>query len=290
MGLEVSKRLVQSTMVMELKGRITLGEGSSILRDAVREAIAADQPKALILDMSGVKYIDSSGIGELISTFTTVRSLLDYRLFLCHPRIKTLDLLQITKLGTVFRMAATVERALSGLGSDQLSFICPVDTCEAWSILQPDEEYQVCSRCKSRYELAMDDAGKPKQAIRHVLMSSYPGFAVSFTPGKIPTITSSGPVDLYVTNILERAWRTMAWGLRTGIFDLTAATEITEKAARRLVKVARNSAVSRAGFIVLPPSHPLASITEPEIYGDIKKACEEFGDDRGVGVGTRFLH
>lgn len=290
MGLEVSKRLVNSTVVMGLRGRITLGEGSSILRDAVREAIAVDRPKAFILDMSGVKYIDSSGIGELVSTFTVVKNSLGYRLFLCHPRIKTLDLLQITKLATVFRLVATVETALSGVESEQLLFICPVDTCEAWSLLQPDVEYQVCARCKSEYRFNVDESGKPKASIGHVHMSSYPGCSVSFTPGKVPTITLTGSVDLYVTNILDRAWRTMEWRVRMGIFDLTTATEITEKAVWRLLKIARNSQVAGAGFIVLPPSHPLASINEPNVYADLKKAHDAFGEDSGVGVTTRFLH
>jgi anti-sigma B factor antagonist len=290
MGLEVSKRLLDSTMVMELKGRITLGEGSRILRDAVREVIAVDRPKAFILDMSGVKYVDSSGIGELVSTFSTVQSSLGYRLFLCHPRIKTLDLLLITKLATVFRMVATVETALSGVESEQLLFICPADTCESWSLLQPDVEYQVCTRCKSEYRLNVDESGRPDASIGHVLMSSYPGCSVSFTPGKVPTITLTGPVDLYVTNILDRAWRTMQWSDRMGIFDLTTATEITEKAVWRLLKIARNSQEAEAGFIVLPPSHPLASINDPKVYADLKKAHHAFGEDRGVGVTTRFLH
>jgi hypothetical protein len=69
---------------------------------------------------------------------------------------------------------------------------------------------------------------------------------------------------------------------------LTTATEIAEKAAWRLI--ARNSQKDRAGFIVLPSSHPLASINEPEVYADLKKAHDAFGEDRGVGVTTRFMH
>jgi len=179
---------------------------------------------------------------------------------------------------------------ISVVESEQLLFICPVDTCEAWSLLQPDVEYQVCARCKSEYRFNVDESGKPKASIGHVLMSSYPGCSVSFTPGKVPTITLIGSADLYVTNILDRAWRTMEWRVWMGIFDLTTATEITEKAVWRLLKIARNSQVARAGFIVLPPSHPLVSINEPTVYADLEKAHDAFGEDSGVGVTTRFLH
>jgi anti-sigma B factor antagonist len=85
---------------MDVAGRITLGEGSSALRDALRDMISKNQKK-ILLNLGEVNYIDSSGIGELVSGFTTVtNSGGQLKLLNLNKRVK--DLLQITKLYTVF--------------------------------------------------------------------------------------------------------------------------------------------------------------------------------------------
>jgi len=86
--------------VVDVAGRITLGEGSSALRDALRDLINKNQKK-ILLNLGEVNYIDSSGIGELVSGFTTVtNSGGSLKLLNLNKRVK--DLLQITKLYTVF--------------------------------------------------------------------------------------------------------------------------------------------------------------------------------------------
>jgi anti-sigma B factor antagonist len=81
-------------------GRITLGEGSATLRDAMRDMVSKNQKK-ILLNLGEVSYIDSSGIGELVSGFTTVtNSGGNLKLLNLNKRVK--DLLQITKLYTVF--------------------------------------------------------------------------------------------------------------------------------------------------------------------------------------------
>jgi anti-sigma B factor antagonist len=86
--------------VVDVAGRITLGEGSSALRDLLREMVGKGQKK-ILLNLGEVSYIDSSGIGELVSGFTTVtNSGGQLKLLNLNKRVK--DLLQITKLYTVF--------------------------------------------------------------------------------------------------------------------------------------------------------------------------------------------
>jgi anti-sigma B factor antagonist len=88
--------------VIDAAGRITLGEGASAFRDTVRE-LAARGDKKILLNLSEVNYIDSSGIGELVSGFTTVTNHGgQLRLLGLSKRVK--DLLQITKLYTVFEV------------------------------------------------------------------------------------------------------------------------------------------------------------------------------------------
>ena len=100
MSVKLNTRQVGDVTVVDVAGLITLGEGSSALRDALRDMINKNQKK-ILLNLGEVNYIDSSGIGELVSGFTTVtNSGGQLKLLNLNKRVK--DLLQITKLYTVF--------------------------------------------------------------------------------------------------------------------------------------------------------------------------------------------
>jgi anti-sigma B factor antagonist len=100
MSIKLSSRQVGDVTVVDAAGRITLGEGSSALRDTLRDMVGKGQKK-ILLNLSEVSYIDSSGIGELVSGFTTVTNQGgSLKLLGLTKRVK--DLLQITKLYTVF--------------------------------------------------------------------------------------------------------------------------------------------------------------------------------------------
>jgi anti-sigma B factor antagonist len=91
---------VGDVSVVDVAGRITLGEGSSALRETLRDMVGKNQKK-ILLNLGDVSYIDSSGIGELVSGFTSVsNSGGQLKLLNLNKRVK--DLLQITKLYTVF--------------------------------------------------------------------------------------------------------------------------------------------------------------------------------------------
>jgi anti-sigma B factor antagonist len=98
--MKISSRQVDGVSILDCSGRITLGEGSITLRDSVRELLAKGQ-KQILMNLAEVNYIDSSGIGELVSAFTTVRNQ-GGELKLLNLTKKVHDLLQITKLYTVF--------------------------------------------------------------------------------------------------------------------------------------------------------------------------------------------
>jgi anti-sigma B factor antagonist len=96
----LTNRQVGDITVIDVAGRITLGEGSSALRDTLRDLVANGQKK-ILLNLGEVSYIDSSGIGEMVSGFTTVTNQGgELKLLNLTKRVK--DLLQITKLYTVF--------------------------------------------------------------------------------------------------------------------------------------------------------------------------------------------
>jgi len=99
-SMKASTRQVDGVTIVDLSGRITLGEGSVVLRDAVKDLVGKGQKK-ILLNLGDVSYIDSSGIGELVSAFTTTKNQ-GGELKLLHLTKKVHDLLQITKLYTVF--------------------------------------------------------------------------------------------------------------------------------------------------------------------------------------------
>jgi anti-sigma B factor antagonist len=100
MSVKLSTREVGGVTVVDVSGRITLGEGSSVVRDTVRD-LTAQGSRKILLNLGDVTYIDSSGIGELVSGYTSVANAGGtLKLLNLTKRVK--DLLQITKLYTVF--------------------------------------------------------------------------------------------------------------------------------------------------------------------------------------------
>ena len=100
MALTIASREVDGVIILDLNGRITLGEGSVQLRDAIRGLISKGQ-KNILLNLADVNYIDSSGLGELVSAFTTAKNQqADVKLLNLTKKVH--DLLQLTKLYTVF--------------------------------------------------------------------------------------------------------------------------------------------------------------------------------------------
>ncbi|HEX4545411.1 MAG TPA: STAS domain-containing protein [Candidatus Acidoferrum sp.] len=110
MSLHATHRDAGQVTVVDLSGRIVLGDGSALLRKTIRELLA-DRRNKILLDLADVDYIDSSGIGELVSAFTAVKNQ-SGDMKLLHLTKKVRDLLQITKLYTVFDVFTDESTAL----------------------------------------------------------------------------------------------------------------------------------------------------------------------------------
>jgi anti-sigma B factor antagonist len=101
-SVKLTTRQVGDVTVIDAVGRITLGEGSSTFRDSVKDLVTKGNKK-ILMNLAEVSYIDSSGIGELVSGFTTVSNAGgNLKLLKLTKRIQ--DLLQITKLYTIFEV------------------------------------------------------------------------------------------------------------------------------------------------------------------------------------------
>lgn len=114
MSMKVTIRQVDSVTVVDFSGRITLGEGCAQLRQLVRDQLAKGN-KNVLLNLADVTYIDSSGIGELVSAYTAVSNQ-GGQLKLLSLTKKVHDLLQITKLYTVFDVHDDETKAITSFG------------------------------------------------------------------------------------------------------------------------------------------------------------------------------
>ena len=100
MSTNASVRHTGAIAIVDLAGRITLGEGSGLVRTTIKDLVSAGH-KNILLNLKEVTYIDSAGLGELVGAYATVTHQ-GGTIKLLHPQAKVHDLLQITKLYTVF--------------------------------------------------------------------------------------------------------------------------------------------------------------------------------------------
>src|ERR1700712_2283447 len=98
--MQIDERVVDGVTILDLKGKMTLGEGDELLKDKINSLLQQDK-KQLLLNLENVPYIDSAGLGEIVRTYTTVSSQ-GGKLKLLNLTKRIQDLLSITKLLTVF--------------------------------------------------------------------------------------------------------------------------------------------------------------------------------------------
>lgn len=115
MSLNISTRHEQGVTIIDLNGRVTLGEATGLLRDTVKAAIARGD-KNIILNLAQVSYIDSAGLGELVGASTTVTNS-GGTLKLLNLQKKIKDLMQITKLHTIFECLEDEQAAIRSFGA-----------------------------------------------------------------------------------------------------------------------------------------------------------------------------
>lgn len=108
--MQIEERIVGEVTVLDLKGKITLGEGDEALKDKINSLILQNR-KRILLNLEDVPYIDSAGLGEIVRTYTTV-SRQGGQLKLVNLTKRITDLLSITKLLTVFETFETEPEAL----------------------------------------------------------------------------------------------------------------------------------------------------------------------------------
>lgn len=113
--MQIEQRVVGDVTILDIKGKMTLGEGDELLKDKINSLVSQGQKK-LILNLEGVPYIDSAGLGEIVRTYTTV-SRQGGKLKLLNLTKRIEDLLSITKLLTVFEVFDSEDEAVKSFAA-----------------------------------------------------------------------------------------------------------------------------------------------------------------------------
>ena len=114
MALKITNREVDGVSVVQMEGRIVLGEESNALRESVK-SLLADNKKKIVLNMDNITYIDSAGLGTLVAAFHSARGQ-GATLKLCNLGQKFQEVLQVTKLMTVFEVFDSEAAAVQSFG------------------------------------------------------------------------------------------------------------------------------------------------------------------------------
>jgi len=116
-SLEIEQREREGVLILDLNGRITVGDGAAALRDTLRELVAAGS-QSFILNLHKVDYIDSTGLGAMVVCFTSVRRV-GGKLKLENLNRRNVELLVLTKLTTVFEIFNDEQDAVNSFFPDR---------------------------------------------------------------------------------------------------------------------------------------------------------------------------
>ena len=113
--MEIQERTIQRVVVLDLTGKLTIGEGDELLKERISNLVQQGH-RHLLLNLEGVPYVDSAGLGEIVRTYTTV-SRQGGKLKLVNLTKRITDLLAITKLLTVFETYESEDEAVKSFGT-----------------------------------------------------------------------------------------------------------------------------------------------------------------------------
>lgn len=230
MSLKISSRLIQDVVILDLKGRITLGEGSVLLRDSVKSILAEGKRKVL-LNVADVAYIDSSGVGELSSALARIR-MLGGDLKLLSLSQKVHDLLQITKFYSAFDVYDNEKKAIESFGAPELRCCCPLcGEASGPPVVATPRIYwppQGCrnTRCEATF-VAVSPRSERQAIARNVRIQTYKDEHFELLSGPPFIVKIVGRLDLFSSSALKKSWQAIPVPRRI-LFDLSATTEIAD--------------------------------------------------------------
>lgn len=280
MNCAITARDVGDVTILECSGRLSLGEGSELLRKAIRDQLAIGRNQ-LVLLMAEITYMDSSGVGELVSGFTTVSNS-GGALKLLSPTKRIVDFLQITKLFTVFDVYDEEAAAVRSFSRPGYHFQCPVCQNQVLAYLREGlaENAHTCGRCEGAFSLSDPDTSTGRAAIRVLSIPSYANEALTLRCGAPFELIFTGRLTLFSSRSLKKLWGAVPCPKRL-LVDLSGMTECEDAGRDALLSllagsgVASKVAVSLAG---LPTALRAGFPTEPPFFESRNLALNSLGD------------
>ena len=203
--LTIKERIIGDVTILDLRGRVTLGEGTETLRARVKSTIESGRAK-IILNVAGVPYVDSAGNGEIVAVYTLV-SRSGGRLVMLDPSKRILDLWSITKIRSVFEIFDSERAAVQSFGSVGQTWNCPI--CHARSpFASNDEHRQQCANCSA--ELMFDEAqdkSLPRRKVQQISVPTYDGEAIILKTAWPHVISVEGRLDLFAAEAVMETWQ-----------------------------------------------------------------------------------
>jgi len=277
MELTISTRCVGDVTILDCVGRLT---EYNPFHDAVRTSIA-QVGNRLLLNLNEVTYINSTGIGELVVAYTTAKNhggML--KLVGLTKRIR--DLLQVTKLYTVFDVFDSEEMALLSFRSNLLYCICPVCAGRSAPPLLEHGTWppQRCPHCDARFRVAISQPVAGQLTVESVRIGTYQDEWFEVLSGPPYTILLFGRLSLFSSGALRKTWGAVP-APRRFILELLHATEIDDAGRDELLNIVQEREAD-AKVAVCLEGLPLEQIarfpSKPPFYADRWAALRALGD------------
>ena len=201
----IEERTIGDVTIFDVRGRITLGEGDQLLKDRAWQWLESGGRK-LVLNLRNVPYIDSSGNGELVRTYTVV-SRRRGKMVLLHLTKRIQDLLAITKLLTVYETSDDEVEALASFHESRRTSVCPVCRHHA-AFASGHQAVEICVNCSTQFSVhyAENETGGA-WFVDSIRVPTYEGEEIHIRSSWPWTISVSGRLDLFSVDALEEAWQ-----------------------------------------------------------------------------------
>jgi anti-sigma B factor antagonist len=281
--LRISQRQVGNVTILDLTGRLGLGEEDACFRDTIKQLLREGKTQ-ILLNLTDLFYVQSSSIGEMVSAFTSAH-LQGGTLKLVSLTKKVHDLLQITKLYTVFEVFDAEEDALKSFEASLLYCLCPV--CQERSRpplldLRLGWPPQTCDHCGAQFEAHFLPGSRQQAVVKSLRLQIYennPNEYVQILSGPPFTLEVAGRLELFAQSALHKAWQSIP-APRFVLVDLRQATEVSDAGRDALLALMRNSELAKSALSLegLGREQVKGFPREPPVYAKKAAALAALGD------------
>jgi stage II sporulation protein AA (anti-sigma F factor antagonist) len=295
--MRIDERPYDDIVILDLRGKITLGEGDELLQRTVKRLLENGCRK-FVLNLEGVPFIDSSGTGELARTYTKI-SRTGGSLVLLHPTKRIVDLLSIQRALSLFSIFWSERDALAALRAPQfLELTCPV--CGSGGImcgLGSIHSGHTCTACRTTFRVPMGlppDSGETIACpISRIQLPTYENDTVNVDFGRYATIWLPLRFDLFAFEMVLKGWNVVPTPRRV-MFRTWHVREFSDLAMARLADLC-DTATSSERVVIHLSDRANADLKAKlrgrvhvvEDWDQAERAFEEGGPGRPVCVSVR---